>query len=60
MNAVVKYYRNVKEELDKVAFPTKDLIRNAFISVLVVVSVITLFVSLSDLILHYIISSFIS
>ncbi len=46
-----------KEELFKVIFPTKEQIRNALISVVVVVFVIALFLGLVDLILSASVSS---
>ncbi len=59
MKKMMTYYRLSKEELLKVIFPTKEQIRNAYISVLVVVTVVTLFLSLVDLILSASISSII-
>ena len=50
---LVKYCRESKEELSKVIFPTKDQIKVASISVIVVVMVVTLFLSLVDFILKY-------
>ena len=52
-----KYYKDAKDELGKVIFPTKSQIRMAFVSVSVVVAVITLFISLIDAIFHFGISS---
>lgn len=46
MKRLFVFYRMAREELDKVIFPTKEQIRNASISVLVVVSVIALFLAL--------------
>ena len=54
---IFTYYRLAKEELLKVIFPTKDQIRNALISVVVVVTVITLFLALIDFVLSVSISS---
>lgn len=45
------YFHNVNEERLKVIFPTKEQIRNASVSVLIVVSVITFFLALVDWIL---------
>ena len=42
MKRLFVFYRMAREELDKVIFPTKEQIRNASISVLVVVTVIAL------------------
>ncbi|MGX3043872.1 preprotein translocase subunit SecE [Helicobacter sp. T3_23-1056] len=57
MKKIVSYYRIAKEELFKVIFPTKEQIRNALISVVVVVFVIALFLGLVDLILSASVSS---
>lgn len=57
MKKIVSYYRMAKEELFKVIFPTKEQIRNALISVVVVVFVIALFLGLVDLILSASVSS---
>ena len=51
------YYRLSKEELSKVIFPTKEQVRNAFISVILVVTVIALFLALVDFILGGFVSS---
>lgn len=60
MKAVVKYYKNVREELNKVIFPIKEQIRTAFFSVVIVVSVVAVFLAIVDLILHSIVSNIIS
>lgn len=57
MKKIISYYRAAKEELFKVIFPTKEQIRNALISVVVVVFVIALFLGLVDLILSASVSS---
>ncbi|RDU72559.1 preprotein translocase subunit SecE [Helicobacter aurati] len=57
---LMKYYREAKEELGKVIFPTKEQIRNAYISVAVVVTVITLFLALVNVILGFIVGNTIS
>ncbi|PAF52828.1 preprotein translocase subunit SecE [Helicobacter sp. 13S00477-4] len=57
MKKIFLYYRLAKEELSKVIFPTKEQIRNASISVVIVVSIITLFLALVDLILSASVSS---
>ena len=45
------YFRNSKLELAKVIFPTKPQVRQAFIAVLIVVTFISLFLALVDLIM---------
>lgn len=57
MKKLIIFYRLAREELDKVIFPTRSQITSASISVFVVVSVITLFLYLSDLVIGAIISS---
>jgi preprotein translocase subunit SecE len=51
MEKLVTYYNHSKVELSKVIFPIKEQIRNAFISVFVVVTVVSLFLALIDLIM---------
>ncbi len=50
------YFQNANEERTKVIFPTKEQIRNASVSVLIVVSVVTLFLALVDWILFHSVS----
>ncbi|CAM2748193.1 preprotein translocase subunit SecE [Helicobacter felis] len=57
MKKWLSYYKLTKEELLKVIFPLKEQIRNAIISVLVVVSIITLFLALIDLVLSFFVAS---
>lgn len=57
MKKLITYYRMSKEELSKVIFPTKEQVRNAFISVILVVTVIALFLALVDFILGSFVSS---
>ncbi|WP_034583439.1 preprotein translocase subunit SecE [Helicobacter pametensis] len=54
---IVSYYRGAKEELWKVIFPTKQQLKVSFIAVVIVVSVVTLFLALVDLILSSSMSS---
>jgi preprotein translocase subunit SecE len=51
IKTLMDYIKAAKNELDKVIFPTSTEIKQSFISVVVVVSVITLFLSLVDLIM---------
>ncbi|MDR1615184.1 MAG: preprotein translocase subunit SecE [Campylobacteraceae bacterium] len=51
MEKFLSYVQNAKAELGKVIFPTKEQIRNAYFSVFIVVTVITLFLALVDLIM---------
>ena len=52
-----KYYKESRDELGKVIFPTKEQIKTAFISVLIVVSVITLFLAIIDIFFLYTLSN---
>ncbi len=52
MEKLVTYVKHSLDEWKKVIFPTRPQIGNAFISVFVVVTVITLFLGLIDLIMH--------
>jgi preprotein translocase subunit SecE len=45
---VKTFYKNAKDELNKVIFPIKEQVRSAFISVFIVVTVISLFLALID------------
>ncbi|EES88930.1 preprotein translocase subunit SecE [Helicobacter canadensis] len=57
MKKLISYYRLSREELSKVIFPTKEQVRNAFISVVIVVTIIALFLALVDFILGSFVSS---
>ncbi len=60
MNKLKNYYSSVKSELSKVIFPIKEQIRTAYISVFIVVTVISLFLSLIDGIMSISLSSIIN
>ena len=51
MNKLKLYYKQSREELFKVIFPTKEQIKSAYISVFIVVTVISLFLALIDTIM---------
>lgn len=57
MKKIFLFYRSAREEWSKVIEPTKEQIRNASISVLVVVAIVTLYLALLDVIFHNIMSS---
>ncbi len=59
MEKLVGYIKNSRAELGKVIFPTTDQIRNAFISVFVVVTVISLFLALIDVVMSFALSNLI-
>jgi len=46
-----KHIRNARIELDKVIFPTGGQVKQAYISVMIVVSVIAAFLALVDLLM---------
>jgi preprotein translocase subunit SecE len=60
MSKLGTYYKNAKDEVSKVIFPIKEQIRNAYVSVFVVVTVIALFLALVDLIMSASLSSIIN
>ena len=51
------HIRNARSELTKVIFPTKGQVKQAYISVLIVVTVIASFLALVDLIMSSIMSA---
>jgi preprotein translocase subunit SecE len=57
MTKLLDIFKNAKSEISKVIFPTRDQVRNAFISVFVVVTVVSLFLALIDLIMSFSLSS---
>lgn len=46
-----KLYQNAKSELNKVIFPTKPQVKQAFIAVVIVVTVVSIFLALVDLLM---------
>jgi len=51
------HIKNARLELSKVIFPTKGQVKQAYISVLIVVAVITAFLALVDLLMSSIMSA---
>jgi preprotein translocase subunit SecE len=51
VEALIQYVKEAKLELDKVIFPTTNEVKQSFISVVVVVAVVTAFLGLVDLIM---------
>jgi len=45
----IEYIKEAKEELDKVIFPTKLEVKQSLISVTVIVTIVTIFLGLVDL-----------
>ncbi len=57
MNKLVSFIKSSKTELDKVIFPTKIQVKQAFIAVIIVVAVIAAYLALVDLLMSSIVSS---
>jgi len=57
MEKLTTYFSNVKEEIQKVIFPTKTQVRQAFFAVFIVVTVISIFLALVDLMMSSIVTS---
>ena len=57
MEKLTTYFAHVKEEIQKVIFPTKVQIRQAFIAVFIVVTVISIFLALVDWLMSAIVSA---
>jgi preprotein translocase subunit SecE len=51
MEKVINYINHAKIEISKVIFPTKLQVRQAFFAVFVVVTVVSLFLALIDVIM---------
>ena len=54
---IAKVFKDAKMELAKVIFPTKGQVKQAYISVVVVVSAIAAFLALVDLVMSSIVSA---
>jgi preprotein translocase subunit SecE len=54
------YFKTAKEELGKVIFPIKEQVRSAYLSVFIVVTVISLFLALIDAIMSLSLSAVIN
>ncbi|RTI81805.1 preprotein translocase subunit SecE [Campylobacter jejuni] len=59
MEKLITYFKLSKAELRKVIFPLKEQVRNAYITVFVVVAVISLFLALVDWLMSSIVSAFV-
>jgi len=57
MEKLTKLFKNARLELDKVIFPTKVQVRQAFVAVLLVVTVISIFLALVDMSMSAIVST---
>jgi preprotein translocase subunit SecE len=54
---IAQSIRNAKIELSKVIFPTKGQVKQAYISVMIVVAVVAAFLALVDLIMSSVMSA---
>ncbi|MCV3427062.1 preprotein translocase subunit SecE [Campylobacter lari] len=59
MEKLITYFKLSKAELSKVIWPLKEQVRNAYITVFVVVTVVSLFLVLVDLIMSFSLSKII-
>lgn len=57
MEKLITYFKLSKAELRKVIFPLKEQVRNVYITVFVVVAVVSLFLALVDWIMSSIVSA---
>jgi len=57
MGKLSTFIAHAKEEIHKVIFPTKVQVRQAFLAVILVVTVISIFLALVDLLMSSIIST---
>ncbi len=57
MEKLITYFKLSKAELRKVIFPLKEQVRNAYITVFVIVVVISLFLALVDWLMSSIVSA---
>jgi len=57
MDKITKFLRSARVELDKVIFPTKIQVRQAFVAVVLVVAVISVFLALVDVLMSAVVSS---
>ena len=60
MNKLRSAYTQAKDELHKVIFPIKEQVRSAYLSVFIVVTVISLFLALIDAVMSVSLSSVMS
>ncbi len=57
MEKLTTYFSHVKEEIQKVIFPTKTQVRQAAFAVFLVVTVISIFLALVDLMMSSIVTA---
>ncbi|BCD67397.1 preprotein translocase subunit SecE [Nitratiruptor sp. YY09-18] len=56
MEKLIQYIHDARVELQKVIFPTKEQVKNAYIAVFVVVTIVALFLALVDGTMSFILS----
>nr|WP_314470047.1 preprotein translocase subunit SecE [uncultured Campylobacter sp.] len=59
MEKIISYIKLSRAEIEKVIFPLKEQIRNAFITVFAVVAIVSLFLALVDIIMSFSVSKLI-
>ena len=59
MEKIINYIKLSRAEIEKVIFPLKEQIRNAFITVFAVVAIVSLFLALVDAIMSFSLSKLI-
>ncbi len=57
MSKIINFIKSSKVELDKVIFPTKIQVKQAFIAVVIVVAVIAAYLALVDLLMSEIVTT---
>ena len=57
MEKLTTYFANVKSEVQKVIFPTKVQIRQAFFAVFIVVTIISIFLALVDMLMSAVVAA---
>ncbi|MCH9741034.1 MAG: preprotein translocase subunit SecE [Epsilonproteobacteria bacterium] len=57
MEKLTTYFTHVKAEIQKVIFPTKVQVRQAFVAVFIVVTVISIFLALVDMLMSGIVTA---
>ena len=57
MEKLTTYFANVKSEIQKVIFPTKVQIRQAFFAVFIVVTIISIFLALVDMLMSAVVAA---
>jgi preprotein translocase subunit SecE len=57
MEKIIRFFKEARTEVDKVIFPTKIQVRQAFVAVIMVVTVISIFLALVDMLMSAVVSS---